>query len=435
MNVLFITGPILPLTDANTIIMTRLANEMIKHSPKLRITFLGTGSDKNIREKFTCDEVDFVVFKLNKRFTMREELHAYLSDTATLGMNKRVLGLIKRPDMIIELLINRMLNGSVPVQYAREVKHIIKCQQFDILIGVSAPFQAPYGVVKAKIKSIPFIYYQLDPYSTHYLHPDPHKGLVQEEAVCKKAIHIIMTELIKKDYENSALSVYLKKTSVLPYPAFEERGRKNDIIVNRVVTSNKSSIHLLFVGSLYGDIRSPLFVLKLVYALKMLGHDIVIDFIGPILHPLDNETMKIAKALEETATFHGKVSYEQAQEWIEKADILVNIANSVPNQMPSKIFEYFSSGKPILNLYKIEKCPTLPYMDKYPYSFSISETQPMNRPLLDRVWLFLTEMRGKELSYHQVREIFSENTVQSVSEEFLRLLSNIDMKIKKEKRR
>ena len=39
--------------------------------------------------------------------------------------------------------------------------------------------------------------------------------------------------------------------------------------------------------------------------------------------------------------------------------------NKNPNQIPSKVLEYINTGKPVINIYKAEACPTLDLLMEY----------------------------------------------------------------------
>ena len=70
---------------------------------------------------------------------------------------------------------------------------------------------------------------------------------------------------------------------------------------------------------------------------------------------------------------YGVVDLETARKGIANADVLINIGNRLTNQVPSKVFEYISTGKPIINLCTMENCPTLSYMNRYPLGLSLIE--------------------------------------------------------------
>ena len=75
---------------------------------------------------------------------------------------------------------------------------------------------------------------------------------------------------------------------------------------------------------------------------------------------------------------HGSVSAEQARAAMQKADVLINLGNAIDNQLPSKIFEYFSTGKPVIHIQKIPECPCLPYMERYGNALVLSEAEPVS---------------------------------------------------------
>lgn len=422
MNILFVTGQITPLSDANTLIIMRISAELINQRSNISITILGFNETPLDMQNVLPNGVRIKEFRPNKRMPYSDALKLFLKQTSTQGTKKRIKKLVLHPLVLLELLIKRYVNGSLSKQYSREVKKICRQQSFNVIIGVSAPFHAPFGVAKAKRPDIPFIYYQLDPYFSHYLQPYKRKSLRQEEMVCERAAHIVLTDLIQKDYQNSILEKYLRKSSVFGFPAFSDVTFFSSTGSFDKRMDLGDTTRLVFVGSLYGDIRSPLYLLQLASLLKKEGHRIHIDFVGPILQALSSEINQYIDELGNDVEFHGKVGSEEVKGWIDKADILINIANTIPNQLPSKIFEYFSSGKPILNLYKIENCPTLEYMNVYPNSLCIPEFEGINKELVENVWAFFEDMRGKVLPYDYVADLFSENTTQYVCERLIEII-------------
>ena len=88
--------------------------------------------------------------------------------------------------------------------------------------------------------------------------------------------------------------------------------------------------------------------------------------------------------------------------------MLVNIGNSVDNFMPSKIFEYISTGKPIINVYKIPECPTLKYLAEYPLALCVSEEE-IRQDLpgcAAKVRTFCLENRGKRVSAEEIGRLY-----------------------------
>ena len=92
--------------------------------------------------------------------------------------------------------------------------------------------------------------------------------------------------------------------------------------------------------------------------------------------------------------------------------MLLNISNTLDNQVPSKIFDYFSMGKPVLNLQKIENCPAEEYFEKYPICFNMKEFEKADSGML---YEFLKSTKGRKLDFDEVEKIYSKATVEYVA--------------------
>jgi hypothetical protein len=110
--------------------------------------------------------------------------------------------------------------------------------------------------------------------------------------------------------------------------------------------------------------------------------------------------------------FHGERSYQTAINAELKADALLNVGNVVINQLPSKILEYICTGKPIINIYKSEKCPTLKYLIKYPNALNISESDDVSMQF-DKISEFIASCENT-VGYEEISKRYHECTVQNV---------------------
>ena len=129
----------------------------------------------------------------------------------------------------------------------------------------------------------------------------------------------------------------------------------------------KEKINLLFTGWLYSEIRSPRYFLELA---KHLDSRFRIVFMGRECELLRERFDFDTSA--EVVTLPNQ-PYQVALNAMAKADILINIGNSVPVHMPSKTLEYINAGKPIVNFHKLPDCPTLHYTRRYPLCLNIYE--------------------------------------------------------------
>jgi hypothetical protein len=129
----------------------------------------------------------------------------------------------------------------------------------------------------------------------------------------------------------------------------------------------KEKINLLFTSWLCSEIRSLKYFLDLA---RHLDDRFRIVFIGKECELL-RERFDFDTGAE-VVTLPNQ-PYQVALNAMARADILINIGNSVPVHMPSKTLEYINAGKPIVNFHKLPDCPTLHYTRRYPLCLNIFE--------------------------------------------------------------
>jgi hypothetical protein len=118
---------------------------------------------------------------------------------------------------------------------------------------------------------------------------------------------------------------------------------------------------------------------------------------------------------------HEAVSFDRAVATMKKADILLNISNTLDNQVPSKIFDYFSLGKAVINAQKIENCPSREYFDRYPLAYTICDYAPDAEGLEK----FVTNAKGRTIDFETVRELFYDATIEYAADTTEKILAGI----------
>ena len=104
------------------------------------------------------------------------------------------------------------------------------------------------------------------------------------------------------------------------------------------------------------------------------------------------------------------VPFDEAQKIMASADVLINIGNSIPVHIPSKTFEYINMGKPFVNFYKFDECPTLYYTERYPLCLNLSEADEDIDSVAERFINFCVENKGKQLDQEWIMENYAEST-------------------------
>lgn len=416
MRVLFVLGNVYPHDDANSMIVMRICRELKRIDSKIQISILGTSEEEGSEILNDILIHRFVISQLNG---LSDNLRDFLTRNIAISRKQKIIRLLTNPKLFVEYIQNRIKVNSPSIQYRNVIRSLHHDNSYDAVIGVSFPFTACLGAARTGL-NIPFFYYQLDPYFSHYLQPNKRMSLNQERYVCRKAKTIMLTDLIYKEYMQSPLKKYLKKSIVVGFPAIEQAESTSLSVPKRV----NGRIHMLYLGSLYYDIRSPKGFLKLANEMIRNGIDLSVDFVGPVFGTPDEDTISYLHNLGDHVMFHGRVNGKEAKEWFEKTDILINIGNTIKNQMPSKIFEYFSSGKAILNFYKFDQCPTLQYTIKYPHCMNIPDDYNLSPDFITSVRDFCSRYSKSLIPYSIIEETFRNFTSKEIGRLFYESISN-----------
>lgn len=136
------------------------------------------------------------------------------------------------------------------------------------------------------------------------------------------------------------------------YPEFKTRfhlvGHGHERVHGIVSQIPTKPVRLLFAGTLYPHARDPA---TLIQSVSCFDPDLlVLDFVGET-NGLVTPSLNVKS--------HGIVSRSDLRSYVERADVLVNIGNTLPLQSPGKLFEYLELQKPILHLYQRDDDPGL----------------------------------------------------------------------------
>lgn len=303
-------------------------------------------------------------------------------------------------------------------------KHV---SEYDALIACCSPYY-PLQLASEVAERVPVIYYKIDPVSSIYKVYDGDCALATVENEIKwdnVAMRIMMPDVVYRDYMRLPTKINGDKVRIVQFPNV----RKMEAVIGQqsAISSQLDSTmcNLFFIGKFYADIRHPQYLFDLMEKLE--GTGIVLHIVGPINNRgFDKEyidkyfTNKISNI-----RFHGAVPPAEADVLLTEADVLVHVCNAVDTLMPSKILDYISSGKPILNICKIRTCPTIPLMERYPVGLTLFEPSAVSGQysvisdqVVERVRDFCMKNKGKKIPYEQIEKLYPECTIEYVGKQF-----------------
>lgn len=174
------------------------------------------------------------------------------------------------------------------------------------------------------------------------------------------------------------------------------------VVHNPYKYEKREKIHFVFTGGLSQDTADPRYFLKL---LDNISNDkIVFDIYGKI----HAEDIRCAINESKYVDYHGVVSHEEILKIQASADVLVNFGNNTPCAIPCKIFEYFSTGRPVVSLIKSDNDSSLEYVKKYPLSCIADERESIEKNIISIGRIICQAASLKKLP--SVKDVFKYNT-------------------------
>ena len=184
-------------------------------------------------------------------------------------------------------------------------------------------------------------------------------------------------------------------------------GTPNFMPVKTEPLKNDDTISLVYAGSFYEDIRNPR---KMLDTLKCIaGTNIYFHLFSWGCDGVVNEFKNIYR---DNLVIHGRVSIEEVEKALAGANILVNLSNKSENQVPGKVMEYFSYGKPVLNFKFIENDPGNIDYEPYPIIYNV---ELYNNYSAQQCLDFIKNNNNNVVPYSILSKLYNESTPEYLS--------------------
>jgi glycosyltransferase involved in cell wall biosynthesis len=181
-------------------------------------------------------------------------------------------------------------------------------------------------------------------------------------------------------------------------------------------------IRLVYVGNFHHRLREPTTYISTIeeaiaYRAELAGR-VELHFLGDSALVL--ECLEKFPSVKKLCRFHGRSSRQAVMEALDAADIFVNVGNSTSYQLPSKVIEYASFGKPILNFSSSAQDSSAAFLSGYPL---LENIQGENRDKDGRaVAEFLMGEAGRRMETAEIEKFIAPYRVDSIAGQYLSLL-------------
>lgn len=275
-------------------------------------------------------------------------------------------------------------------------KQLIKSQNISHFITCSVPF-TPHlvGIEINKMYpekhwvvdiSDPFCF---DTYLTNNRALYAKLNFSAERSVFRKSNSISILTKVQKDKYAEYFPESVDKMFVNPNIL------SNDITLvqenSGTIFNAEAKTRLVFIGTLVPGIRTPDRLLEVFSSLVSRGEcqNLELHLFGKFDYCKD-AFAPYGSLLGKTIFLHGAVPRSTALQAMKDADFLVNIGNNNPYQEPSKVVEYASTGKPIINVMCIREDSSAVMLNNYPPAYNVFyESQDQLSELSNRLVKFL----------------------------------------------
>ena len=400
MHIVFLVGSYYPNYSAVGKCVGNVADLLAKKH-KVTVICEKNSLNQTFREVFNNQDIlRFITSDMTRRFKIIDQIKREK------GWKKRMFQLnlsILKLKQVLKFLFSKLsIKQDMISCYIDALKSIDN--SIDVIIPASMPFESVIAASQYKMKfkrDVILIPYLFDKFTdSKTLHRLRLNWIIKRKAhinlendVLNNADKIIAMNTLKRFYINECSK--LNQIIFLEHPLLVQNNNEN--------TSSLSSIKLTYIGGFYKNYVEPDYLLRLFYKSKI---DARLE-----LYIIGNRSQIINKyvKLDNRRIFnYGSVDKETAMLKLAENSILVSVAEKSGLQLSSKIFDYISTGKPIIHFYNSENDVNKTILERYPIALCIKEEKQLLSQNINEFEEFCLNNSGKIISWDIIREIYPE---------------------------
>jgi|GEM_PF-6812901 len=362
MKILFVTERYYPENDATALVVQLLCEEL--QNRKQEVHILSVTGSKKVEDCVVNNIPAFHVF--SPTFA---SARAYVNECD---------GVVSRASAMIDVAVNRIskklaydvsstgvINRDV-TKIERKIRELINEHGYDVVITATAAFSKAVALeslarskeFRGKVK---FGLIETDPYVENIA--SGMKGQ-RRRARIKRGVYealdfCYITPQMERGLDGAVTEKYKDRIQTYEFPKLSPPV----ISSPSGIEFDREYINCVYLGMLDASYRNPTEILE---RFKNVDKKIRLYIFGYGCEQI------VSEYACERIIMGGSVSHDRASAICAEADILLNLNSTMHNMLPSKLLEYFSYGKPVINFSYINDCPSLKYTQKYPLCLNIS---------------------------------------------------------------
>lgn len=359
---------------------------------------------------------------------MNEEVHAYCStklvEKTRLNPWYRCLLLLKRGIFFISRICR---SSSVSSYFCHKIRKALNKidheDRIDLILAASAPHEEVHASIAwGKENSRDVFVFQMDRFvNANSLYPLKALKALQragnvrlEKIMLDTSKMVFVLPPIFEYYKQHDFETYRKKIMLVEHP----------LVMERTITATaarKNGVIITYAGSLDQKLRNPSFLLQVLSTAIIQNSSIQANFysFGNCEEMIARASQKRSKSIKQM----GKVDSKTIEEKLSGSDILLTIGNNSDSEVPSKLFEYLSYGKPIIHFFYSDKDKYLEYLARYPMALCIKIDVNKAEEAANQIVAFANLVKGQHICNSTVRQLYKECTPEYVAHQMIRTMN------------
>lgn len=406
-NYLFILGSYYPNPSANGICIENIIKELLDEGNRVYVICEDV-SHLRMSDPVLYDHVQITLVQTRKINRIR--IH-----------NKKVRGLCANLLILLHYFSWPVTSKSVIKKFNKAAYEICSNVNISSIICVVNPIESLVAgyYIHNKFPNIKLVYYFLDAFFYGKKPRWMNKNLYNKKTInfannfFSEARNIVFMKSHK--IPSNIVEKYESKISYLDIPLISENYSNNKANLKLKEDCSNKIYKVVYVGNFVKQLREPDNFLNFFLKLDKIGVDFKLEVYGN-LKELGIDKKYSALQNKGVLTLNGFITHSEAIERVTSADIVVNVGASNTSFIPSKLFEYFSLKKPVLNFSTSPTDPTNEYLQKYGYFYTVVQNEI---PEDYQYCLELLDSYNFDLMNYNVSKIFPDNTPKKFISEIL----------------
>ncbi len=404
-KIIFMVDMYYPKPRAVGICVHNVAQEMINLGYEVHVIAYKQNNEE-CEEEFEGVFVHRIAMRLDMKMQEYGESHL---DSALGKISYKAAGIIRKIQKLFFLPWFPLVSPLTVNRYYRKTLSLNREYDFDCIIATYLPPEPLFAgaMVKKKLKNIKYGAYILDSLITQsgqkYL---PSKLIEKltwkfEKMIYETADKTYNPECLRDHYQSDKYLKYRDKMIFLDVPYFKPKQP-----ISKQILHDISKKHLVYLGTLIKNSRNPEYIYRLFTEINKSG---LYQLHFYTRGSCEDDLLKYQIESGDAVLRHGFVTHAEIDNIIANSDYLINLSVKDAAMISGKIFEYMSTGKPVIHFYYKDNDACLRYLEKYELSIVIKIDEQLFESNVRRLKKFLTESYGKTVEPNSLIETFKGN--------------------------